>query len=124
MFKIISRKDWIVLQEVIEDKKIAKKKAEERRKLDEEIMLIKKKDKEILDGVILWLLNQFSETVLNGDEFSKAYCLKSLINGARTGHRFSDNRQEEYFCESFYSFSRLLDKNYQNREKEGGKDVN
>ena len=52
MFKIISRKDWIVLQEVIEDKKIAKKKAEERRKLDEENMLIKKKHKEVLDGVL------------------------------------------------------------------------
>ena len=112
MFKIISRKDWIVLQEVIEDKKIAKKKAEEC-----------SKRKEILDGVILWLLNQFSETVLNGDEFSKAYCLKSLINGAKKGHRFSDNRQEEYFWDSFYSFSKLLDKNYQNREKEGEKNV-
>lgn len=121
MFKIISKKDWIALQEVIEDQKKAKKKAEEQRKRNEEIILSREKDKEILGGTILWLLNQFSATVLNGDEFSKAYCLKSLINEARRDQfRFSDKRQEDYFWESFQSFVGLLDRNFKKREKEGG----
>lgn len=137
MFKIISRKDWAVIQEVIEEQKKKKEKELKRQKEQEEEEKERERRYDVLSEIILFLFSELKQEI-GKENWTVAYYLKSLIHENRSKQirknahgsiGFKDYFVESHFKDDFDFYKKLLDNNFklyqeiETNKKNGAKDV-